>query len=112
MGSGEVFSGGKAADHEDDHSASSSAQVNEYRYTSTPSYAFMACSGTTVPVTDYNNPRSIFLYIHLYFKTHSTLFGHLCVYSLHTYIMSLSVDCRVEEGRPSLVYNHKQAYSS
>lgn len=79
VGVGTVFSGGKAADHEADHAASSSTQVNEYSSISTPSYAFMVCSGTTVPFTDYKDPRSIFLYIHLYFKAHFTLFGHLCV---------------------------------
>jgi hypothetical protein len=112
VGNGTVFSGGKASNHEVDHAALSSTQVNECCSTSTPSYAFMACSGTTVPYTDYKDPRSFFLYIHLYCKTHSTLFGYLCVYSLHNYILSLSVECCVQEGLPSLDCNHKPAYSS
>jgi hypothetical protein len=112
VGNGTVFSGGKAADHEVDHVALSSTQLNECCFTSTPSYAFMVYSRTTVPYTDYKDSRSFLLYIHLHFKTHSTLFGHLCVYILHNYILSLSVECCVEERLPFLVCNHKPAYSS
>ena len=38
--------------HEDDHSPSSSTKVkNEWSYTSTLTYAFVACTGTTLHVT-------------------------------------------------------------